>query len=505
MHASARLRILLLPLALLLALACSLTPSGGPTPQPIRTLDPAKQYLGPTVNAVGAFRPSPGGWIAFARDGNVWLVHPDGSGLKQVTQDATPGDLRLAWSTDGQLLAYSKNGALTILNILGLSSAVIARDTAGSFDWSATAHQLLYDTTLTTSAEGQPANDGLRVVTSDGNANRPLAAPAYPVMLHPLWSFDSKSVLFTTPGPGSPHLLDASTGVVTDLLPGASAEASCNWSSVELVIACLDGNPPAGQSASVILFDQAGAEQRRMPLPSGHYHAQLGPWSPDGGSIAILYATSEDGSGETTDILSIDSGEFKKLASGRAASWSSDARWIVMDGSPAASQPLTVVNTGSGLSFSLTEGSSPAWQPAAANDPIAVTGGTPFPGSADYCLDASAGFVHRKPKGHYLQFCIGAQKYNYGALAGGVYVVGPETRFFVYASNSGFAYAARMGDPTLTRIGDFRWFRIFHIWGEPDPKLELRFFPAYPDRIQVIEDQFAQKDTFTIPRRIWAP
>ncbi len=504
MHASARLRVYLPILALLLALACSLTPAG-PTPVPVRTLGPVNQYLGPTLPAVGAYRPSPAGWIAFVRDGNVWLIHPDGSGAKQVTQDAVPGDIRLAWSTDGQLLAYSQGGTLTVMSLLGLGRSVIARDTSGGFDWSATAHQLLYDTALTSSTGSQAANSGLRVVTSDGSTTRALNAAGFPVMLDPLWSFDSKSVLFAAPGSTSPHLLDAATGVVTDLLPGASPDASCRWSTVELIIACLDGNPPASATPTVILFDQSGKEQRRIALPSGHEHARLGPWSPDGGSLALTYSTGPDGYGESSDILSIDTGEFKKVSSGRLASWSPDARWVVMEGASADSQALMVVNTTSGAASPLADGSSPAWQPAADDSLLAATGGTPVPGTTDYCLDASSGFVHKKPLGHYLMFCIGAQKYNYGALAGGVYIVGPQTRYFVYASNSGFAYAGRMGDPTLTRIGDFRWFRIFHVVGEPDPRLSLRFVPGYPALVQVIESTFTQKDTFTMPHRIFAP
>ncbi len=52
-------------------------------------------------------------WIAFVNKNNVWLIHPDGSGLRQITTNPFPSDSQdlgigtLRWSPDGNLLAYS--------------------------------------------------------------------------------------------------------------------------------------------------------------------------------------------------------------------------------------------------------------------------------------------------------------------------------------------------------------------------------------------------------------
>jgi Tol biopolymer transport system component len=498
---------LALAVMLLSALACGLGPT--PTPQPVvNTLAAGPQYLGPTLSSPSEYRPSAAGWIAFLKDNNLWLVHPDGTDAKQVTNNdasAGSGQIRFAWSADGQLLAYSQGGVLSILNVAGLATTVLAKNTAGGFGWSATAHQIVYDTAVTTGASGSQSNDGLAVVSADDNSTRPLAnaTPAHPAMLNPLWSFDSRSVIFSDAKGGPPLLLQAETGKIIGLLPGGSAQAECSWSPVELVIACVDGNPPQGQAPGVLLLDQEGAQQKRIPLPDGHAHPHLGPWSPDGGLLTLSYSSGPEGFQEQTDMLSLDTGGFEKLGPGRASSWSPDGRWIVMEASGADAQPMTVLNTISGLSATIADGSSPAWQPSASTD-LTMSAGTVVPQAQSFCMDASAGFVHKKPKGYYLQFCIGANKYNYGALASGVYIVGPQTRYFVYVSNGGYVFAARMGDPTLTRIGNVRSFIAIHA-SDLDPNFELRFITGYPHLVQVVELRYKQKETFTLPKRIYMP
>lgn len=145
----------------------------GPTPTPesgVGTLGPVAQAPA-TAAATPEYRPSPAGWIAYVKDGHIWLVHPDGSAPKQVRADtAGGGDIRLAWSSDGQLLAYSQGGTLAVLDAASLASNVLANDSAGGFDWSATAHQIVYDT-----APADGKNNGLWVVDAGDGRTRQLA------------------------------------------------------------------------------------------------------------------------------------------------------------------------------------------------------------------------------------------------------------------------------------------------------------------------------------------
>src|SRR5512142_2413775 len=116
-------------------------------------------------------------------------------------------------------------------------------------------------------------------------------------------------------------------------------------------------------------------------------------------------------------------------------------------------------------------------------------------------MDSAIGFVHKKPKGYFLTFCFGAQHYTYPSLEQGVYAVGGRGQFFIYVSNSGFVYAAHMGDKTLTRVGNVKNFIAVRTEGM-EPRFQVRFLVGYPDLVQVVELNFGEKETFTLPRRI---
>ena len=450
---------------LLFTAACNSLFKSSPTGRPVPTLRPLSS--GPTSTPM-MLGPSGAGWIAFIKNSNVWLIHPDGSGMKQVSRNQAPvnpsAPVRARWSTDGQKLAFSYDGHLDVLDLGSLAVIRLVDDTAGGFDWSPGGYQLVYDTALTVGQQRayDYSNSGLSVVDvrSGNQRNIVPSSTRYPAMVNPLWSLDTSRVIFSDPTgaePGGLHLVDILTGKITDLLPPGPDQGSCSWAPTSLTIVCLKPSSSTLQEWVIALLDGNGNEKRKIPVPAEYHHPQLGPWLSDGSKLALQYTSDPDGTQEMISILALDSGEFKPLGPGRASDWSPDGRWILMASStPGAAQPgpMTVINTTSAQVVPLADGFSPLWQPG---DLFAVWRPSQalneVPTAPAFCIDSMVLFVHLT-KGYYFQVCSGSQHYSLGPLETGVYSMGPGGNWFLYASNSGYIYVARVGDRRGRRRGD---------------------------------------------------
>ncbi len=498
---------------LLFAAACTSLPFGAKPgdSKPIPTL----RVPGPAFTATPMlFGPTAAGWIAFVKANNIWVIHPDGSGMKQVSHNLAPSDpatLRVRWSTDGQKLAFSYDGHLDAIDIGTLGTTKLADDTAGGFDWAAGGYQLIYDGVLTVGPQKayDYSNSGLWVADArSGNTRLIVPSTAkYPAMVDPLWSIDTGSVIFSDPPtakPGGQHLVNIITGKIVDLIPAGGGHGSCNWAPTSLTIACLK---PSGSAWKIALLDANGNEQRSIALPSEYLHPSLGPWLADGSRLAIEYTSDEAGTQNLIGMLALDSGTFKALAAGRASDWSPDGRWMLSAALPApgsaASGPITILNTTSAQVSALTDGFVPVWQPGqnfAVWQPSQAL--DVLPTVPAFCLDTMVLFLHQR-KGYYIQVCSGSQHYQLGPLETGVYLMGPGGKFFLYASNSGYIYVARLGDRRLTQIGNIRNFII--IRAHNNPRYQFRFLGDGPDAVEVTELNYHEDAVFTIPRRITAP
>jgi hypothetical protein len=158
---------------------------------------------------------------------------------------------------------------------------------------------------------------------------------------------------------------------------------------------------------------------------------------------------------------------------------------------------------------------SPLWQPvtvgtstnvpsgtdaAATPDLIPVETNTPTPKGP--CTDLTIE-VRDTSKGDYLQICSDGKEYEIGPLEKGGYAIGPNKMFFVYASNSGTVYAARVGDTRLTVLGDLKDFLF--VKRDRTPQFEFQFLGEHPYTVEVHEMIFDQKKLLPVPRRISAP
>ena len=95
------------------------TPTAVPTKTPTltSTISPS-----PTPTNVGNTIPLNESWIAISNADNIWLVHPDGSGLRQITFDGNfnaqnwVGYSGIQWSTDGAILYAVRGEAKDVLS-----------------------------------------------------------------------------------------------------------------------------------------------------------------------------------------------------------------------------------------------------------------------------------------------------------------------------------------------------------------------------------------------------
>ena len=496
------------------------------TPTPFATSTPVD-----IINTRTPTAPSPGSeaWIAFENQNNIWLVHPDGSGLTQITDNPISDDGQgstlgwLKWSPNGTMLAYTQDiqgvSSIFLFDIQTSQTTTLLQNVGGGFDWLPNGKQIIYDTDSTGDYPGEFHNNGIWVVNVEDKKARRLVEPTsdLPTLLHPQMSPIENYILFTIPcfemncvGYG---VVDYTSG---DFIVLPAFGGSCEWSPIGLDIACIRtaAETSTGRSQQEIaVFDKLGYLKQSFPLPESTEHVAL-HWSPDGKNLAIGYYS--DGNGQT-DVLSLENGESHTLAIGLPSGWSPDGQWVLTwESNLNSALPAShIVNVESGQVFPLTEGIVPVWQPVVGDivatlpqgiDPTAiptlipVDTDTPVPEGP--CTEVTIK-VRDTSKGDYLQICTDGKEYEVGPLEKGGYAIGPNKMFFVYASNSGTVYAAHIGDTRLTVLGDVKDFLF--IKRDRTPQFEFQFFGDHPYTVEVHETVFNQKKLLPVPRRISAP
>ncbi len=522
---------------LVISLACQQVASLGqdgvsPTPKVVNTtIPPTATIQIPTPTPTEGLPSS--GWIAFVNQNNVWLIHPDGSELIQLTKNPFPekniatDNIDIKWSPDGQRLAILQSGNLYVVNMQHFAITLLTSGVETEFDWSLTGKQILYDTKVKyDNVTLNSFNQGLWVINVDNGNKRRVVSPTQDVtaLTVPQWSTDNRYIIFDYPGGfefgGFGVVEVGTTHFVRILTYGNNAPYGCNWVPYKLLIACAQSiseiNP------EIVLLDVSGNIVERYALPTEMHNAFIGPWSRLGENLTLGYSVwdaTQKVAHNLTGIFSVSTKEVRLLAKGYPSGWSPNGDWLLTEDWPHEIETMQMVNVKTGKSYPFVVGMSARWQPTTDNaelflnvtetpsisDEVVPNSTvfstlTPFPGNA-VCIDSTI-HIEDTASGDFLYTCSGGLEYKFGPLEKGGYAMGPNGKFFVYATNSGYVYAARLDDTNLTSIGKVKDFVIIKRGEAPEYRFEFR--GTNPYSVEIFEMIMKEGKTISIPRQITA-
>ena len=329
------------------------------------------------------------GLLAFASGGDVWVVHPDGSGLTNVTNTRRPHDapdgctyeVPREWSPDGSRLALygscdppgSDGGANYDVFVMNADGSGRENLTTSPEDVESGASQLNPHWSPDGTQIAFDGDDGLYVVGVDGSGLQKIADGGLSS-----WSPDGTKVAFV--GDGGIHTADADGSNPALLMGEPGFEDLPAWSPAGDLISFVAPLDVEGHQLEVV-HPQGGGRRRLTDLPNDGMGGYSPSWSPDGERIAIevhepggswdLYVVNADGSGVTQ--LTNGPGDENR------PTWSPDGTQIAFMGSPTSGgnnsgtfDVYTVDPDGTNLT-QITDGSGAApgaltWQPVLADE-----------------------------------------------------------------------------------------------------------------------------------------
>jgi Tol biopolymer transport system component len=304
--------------------------------------------LAATPVAHAAF-PGRNGRIAFAREGNIWTIRPDGSGLRRVTRNGA-ADSDPAWSSNGRWIAFTRLvGDVQWIYRIRPNGAGLYQVTKGANpSWSPSGRKLAFTYGF---FNDRYSDRGLiYTVRRDGTRRRPIEPWLYHCYQaeqnekpgedvscdedhrEPAWSPSGSWIAYVTTDP-------------------------CHCPYLSLV------RPNGSESIDYFPFTD---------LKVNAYRYRWKPnWSPNGRWLAFtgtsgwddLVIVRSDGSGlrTVTTMSDLPSGSYIPPAPvpDSLAAWSPNGRWLTFSGGGSI---YTVRQDGSHKGL-LTQGFAPDWQP----------------------------------------------------------------------------------------------------------------------------------------------
>lgn len=238
----------------------------------------------------------------------LFMINPDGSGERRLTDDPSAFDSQPAWSPDGSRIVFAKGGeiaersGLFVMEADGSGVTLLVEDETGADSpaWSPDGTSIAFDSGRGHEETGTGSRD-IFIVDAGGHGS-PVRVTMDPAMeVQPAWSPDSSQIAFARYEGDTTDLyvLDVAGGATRQLTDGDAADFRPAWSP--------NGKRLAFErDGDIYVIDADGSDIRRLtddPAFDGEP-----AWSPDGTKIAFssdrdgdfdVYVMSIDGSGAT--------------------------------------------------------------------------------------------------------------------------------------------------------------------------------------------------------------
>jgi TolB protein len=300
--------------------------------------------------------------IVFQRDGDVWIMEPDGSGVLNLTNSPSYDAIswqQSPWSPDGSRIAFISdrdgNQEIYVTDIAGATLTKVTSHYASDIfpHWSPDGTKLVF-TKIT------PGGSDIYVVNADGTGTTDLTYDNPGVDYEPAWSPDGTQIAFLSNRGGSAGLwlMRADGSDPTVLYPDSVQTFA--WSPNGTHVAMQKPIGP-GYTSEITVMNVADGREDSLTINSDW--DGLGSWSPDGTRIAFtgerngtrhIFVINADGTG-LQDLT------FDSTTDDGSPTWSPDGEWIAfISSNPESYGDIWVIRPdGSGLA-QLTN--SPEWE-----------------------------------------------------------------------------------------------------------------------------------------------
>ncbi len=336
---------------------------------------------------------SDGRWIAFTRmndhEHSIYVIPADGGKDRKyqaeksvVTQSAaftsflttlleckldTKGVLpqrgEMDWSPDGKLIAFAGPSGIYALNADASAVRRVEETPPGAEDWgpqfSPDGAQLLF---IRNHSLGQP-DEIWSVPVAGGQPSRILSEPGR-ITGSPQWSYDARSVIYSSNRTGHPALFRASLDA-PDSVVELKAAGSPAWDPTISRHGYRLAYDRLMRALSIWQMDLSGSSDKHpFLLVAGTSDTDQGPgpqFSPDGKKLA--YMSDRSGTMEIWIANRDGSNPFQLTAVGGAGTprWSPDSDAVVFDAGTTSGEKVVTMSLRGGAPQVLADGLVPSW------------------------------------------------------------------------------------------------------------------------------------------------